>query len=224
MKQVRLSRAFGATPKSVYRCMEKALSTAAKTLETDESRKQKADFYLYQPAVHKRGIGLILLAAALLIATAWLMLDPFQHTDVTEKIYGNVQLMEAQLRIYEATATTQKVQAAVSIHVPKYASIHYFHYDDQTLPQQFPSAGQVAYYVFCALSWEEANRFAFSDMVNTQPYGSDGLSLRLSGTWQAEKGIHPLQCVVTVVRVQADGSYQPGDVQKTVIPMTVEVK
>lgn len=225
MKQVRLSRAFGTTPKSVYRRMEDVFA-----LPPEEAKPQGGEGENEpEPALKRRwGAGLIALAALLLALTALLVLDPFDKKPAAGSgaIYSEAQLLEVQLQLRGVSATAREVRATAVFSAPADCAAHYFWYDGQTLPAQFSAAegGRAAYYVSCALCWPGETGMIYSDLVSTQQEKDGALSVRLSGAWEREPGLQTVQCAVTVVRAQADGSYQPRDVQKTLLPLSVLVE
>ena len=98
MKRVRLSRAFGATPKSVYKRVEKSLSMPAAgehAREGEEGQTALPQHGLVRPW----RLWVALLAAALLAITALLLLDPFKGA---ASVPGEAGLPEAETQKTDA--------------------------------------------------------------------------------------------------------------------------
>ncbi len=247
MKRVYLSRAFGSTPKTVYKRIEHTFEMPLPAEEREDGKPEETETAALdtrRPASAAAGLRvpvLIALAAVLLIVTAVLVMEPgkknrevkssLPHTD---KAASSIIPPEAaaalpgmQVTLSQAYADEQKVRATADFVLTEPGTAYYFWYDGKTLPAQFPAveaANQEAiYYINCALSWQEGERQVLSDLASPQNLENGGLSVMMAGAWEAAEESRPITCYAVSVRVNADGTYQKTDVSYAEIPVTVDI-
>ena len=224
MKKVRLSRAFGTTPNTVYRRIEYAFTqpadaASAHGTEGPEPPKQRFS----RPWLW----GLVALAVVLLAVTALVVFEPFRQTAdqrAASILAGEARLLDVRVRLSGAVATEKEVQATATFTAGRNCGLHYFWYDRENLPDSFlVPAGAETFYVFCALNWEQEGAVATSDLAYTQGEQPGQLTITMSGPWHADAAQN-LACTVTVVRVHSDGTHTPADVSRAVVPLQVIVR
>lgn len=247
MKKVYLSRAFGSTPKTVYKRIEHTFEMPLPAEEKDESKMDGAEAAaqnLQRPAPSTAGLRvpvLVALAAVLLILTTVLVMEPGKkrkesksaspHPDQTASSMlpseAAAALPGVQMMLSQAYADEQKVRATADFVLTEPGTAYYFWYDGKTLPTQFPAVEaaehEAVYYINCALSWQEGEQQVLSDLASPQNLENGGLSVMMAGAWEAAEESRPITCYAVSVRVNADGTYQNADISYVEIPLTVDI-
>lgn len=241
MKQVRLSRAFGTTPGTVYKRMENTLHTAPQAAPCAASSKETRAPAAAAPA-GSRHVLLIVLSSLLLLVTAALSLCDSQlgvRQWFSRLLSGNsagmlqvaadtitIEDLTFTVRSASADSTSLRVTASFAPAQDASCRLASFWYDRKTLPETLPAndaaAGEVIYHIFCDLAWENADGTLQCSELNIAQQNTNGsLSVLMTGTWQMEDTRQTVVCRATIIRTGADGSYGPEDIFSAELPFVI---
>lgn len=224
-RRVKLSRAFGTTPSTVYKRAEYAFKMSNSNMTAAPRPGYGAD-ETFAPVTEKAPLTtrvrvpmLIALSVLLLALTALLLLEP-DFTKNKAPVSGAGQAGGVNVKMELTLLDEKEVRATAHFSTAEGGQMRYFWYDGQALPDVFPAVtaaeNEKIYYIYCALMWQAEGKTAQSDLASAQT-DNKGLNVMMSGEWQ--QPAEEVFCRVVIVPVNADGTYDADDVSSLTMPM-----